>query len=290
MNAASILPALLPRPSAAPTVIPPSCSSIRPFPTVHITSVPAAAPHPTLPPRVRAERMLKMVRRVAASFARCRPAHFDVDELVGAGALGLADAFSRRNGMPGSEFEAFALHRIRGAMLDELRRRDVMSRKGRASSNRIARARRAVEQRLGTAARAEEVAAELGLRPSLYHELCAGLATQHEPVSLSATVDGEERTDYEIPDSGAAPDEASVRANMAEIATKLIETLPARTRRILLAIHVEGMTLKQIGAEIGVTESRVSQIYSAAVAALRANLCPDSGKCERKIPVPTTLA
>jgi RNA polymerase sigma factor for flagellar operon FliA len=276
-----MLPALLPRPSSTPTAIPPSSSSIHPFPTVHISSVPAAAPHPTLPPRVRAERMLKIVRRVAAGFARCRPPHFDVDELVGAGSLGLADALSRRNGMPGSEFEAFALHRIRGAMLDELRRRDVMSRKGRACSNRLARARRTVEQRLGTPARAEEVAAELGLRPSLYHELSAGLASQHEPVSLSAMADGEERTDYEIPDSGGAPDEASVRANMAEIVTKLMETLPARTRRVLLAIHVEGMTLKQVGAEIGVSESRVSQIHTAAVAALRASIARDGAECER---------
>ena len=218
--------------------------------------------------------MLKTVRRLAAVFARSRPAHFDVDNLVGAGALGLAEALSRRNGMPGPEFEAFALHRIRGAMLDELRRRDVMTRTARARSKKIGRAVRTVERRLGAPAGAEEVAAELGVRPSLYHALCAGTAMR-EPVSLNAMAHGDDAGSREVADSRCTPDEAFLQENMAVVAAEQMEALPTRTRRILRAIHVDRMTLKQVGAELGVSESRISQIHTAAVAVLRDSLARD---------------
>jgi RNA polymerase sigma factor for flagellar operon FliA len=215
--------------------------------------------------------MLKTVRRLAAGFARSLPAHFDVDNLVGAGALGLAEAFSRRNGMPGPEFEAFALPRIRGAMLDELRRRDTMSRTARARTKKLDRAVRTVERRLGGPAGAEEVAAELGVRPSSYHALRASTAMQREPVSLNAIAPDDVGC-RDVPDSRCTPDEAFLQENSAVVAAARMETLPTRTRRILRAIHVEGMTLKQVGVELGVSESRISQIHTAAVASLRDSL------------------
>jgi RNA polymerase sigma factor for flagellar operon FliA len=272
MNVASTFPQLLQSPSP-PTATSPILTG--PVPCARISSGPDATPRPTLLPQARAERMLKTVRRLAAGFARCRPPHFDLDGLVGAGALGLAEAFSRRNGMPGGEFEAFALPRIRGAMLDELRRGDVMSRVGRARTKTINRAVRAVERRLGVQAGAADVAAELGIRPSEYHQLCASVATQREPMSLSATTHGDETGGRDIPDSTHAPDEALLHENMAEVAAARMATLPTRTRRILIAIHVEGKTLKQVGVELGVSESRVSQIRTAAVASLRASIRRD---------------
>jgi RNA polymerase sigma factor FliA len=273
------LPTFSIRPSALPLSIHPGprASSLPPRITIvpggSISIVPRPLPRPTLPPRVRAARMMATVRKVALRLARRLPRHVDVEDLVGAGSLGLADAFSRRGQMPGSEFEAFASCRIRGAMLDELRRLDAMPRRSRRSARRVATASRAVEQKLGRPAAEEEVAAELGLEMGAYQALRAKIDATRAPLPFSALGGDDDEATHDVADPREeGPDTLTARAQIrAQIAAK-VSALPERIRFVLMGIYVEGTTLKQIGQTLGVSESRVCQIHTDALAMLRSSL------------------
>jgi RNA polymerase sigma factor for flagellar operon FliA len=233
-------------------------------------------PMNTLPPGVRAAKMLKTVRQVALRMARRLPRHIDVEDLVGAGALGLADAFSRRNGMPGSEFEAFASYRVRGAILDELRRLDAMPRRTRTRAKEVAQAHRAVEQRSGTAALDEEVAKELGLDMPAYQAMRSKLEASRGPVALHSMNNEDDDGVEDFADAKAEmPDVTVARAQIGELVVEGINTLPERMRQVLVGLYVEGDTLKDIGAALGVSESRVCQIHTEALGILRAQLSDD---------------
>jgi RNA polymerase sigma factor for flagellar operon FliA len=239
-------------------------------------SIAPRAPMNTMPPAARAAKMLKTVRQVAMRMARRLPRHIDVEDLVGAGALGLADAFSRRNGMPGSEFEAFASYRVRGAILDELRRLDAMPRRTRTRAKEVAQAHRAVEQRSGTAAQEEEVAKELGLDMPAYQAMRAKLEASRGPVALHSATNEDDDGVHEIEDARAEmPDVAVARTQIGEMVVEGINTLPERMRRVLVGLYVEGDTLKDIGTALGVSESRVCQIHTEALGILRAQLSDD---------------
>jgi RNA polymerase sigma factor for flagellar operon FliA len=215
--------------------------------------------------------MMNTVRKVASGLARRLPRHVDIEDLVGAGSLGLADAYSRRGTMPGAEFEAFAAYRIRGAMLDELRRLDAMPRRSRRSANRVAVAARAVEQKLGRPAAEEEVAAELGLEMAAYQALRAKIDASRGPVPFSALGGGDDdEITLDVADPrDEAPDTLAARAQIAQQIAAKVKGLPERMRTVLMGIYVEGTTLKQIGRTLGVSESRVCQIHTEALAALR---------------------
>ncbi len=251
------------RPSAAPPRI-----SIVPGGSISI--LPRRPARPTLPPRVRAARMMATVRKVATHLARRLPRHVDIEDLVGAGSLGLADAYSRRGTMPGSEFEAFAAYRIRGAMLDELRRLDAMPRRSRRSAKRLASACRAVEQKLGRPAIEEEVAAELGIEMSAYHALRTKIDASRAPVPFSALGSEDDDATQDVADpKEEGPDALAARAQIGSQIAAKVGALPDRMRQVLTGIYVEGATLKQIGRTLGVSESRVCQIHTEALGALR---------------------
>jgi RNA polymerase sigma factor for flagellar operon FliA len=243
-------------------VVPVTRPSIRPVHT----------PIATLPPGARAVRMMATVRKVASGLARRLPRRVDIEDLIGAGSLGLADAFSRRGSMPGPEFEAFASYRIRGAMLDELRRQDGLTRRSRRTARRIADASRAVEQKLGRPARHEEVAAELQLELDAFEALRTKVDANRNALPLSS-FGGDDDASFEFPDSNdVTPDELAARMELGVQVAAQIAVLPERTRAILSAIYVEGTTLKEIGESFGVSESRVCQIHSEVIAELRAGL------------------
>jgi RNA polymerase sigma factor for flagellar operon FliA len=239
-------------------------------PGSRISILPRTPVRPTLPPKVRAARMMATVRKVASRLARRLPRHIDIEDLVGAGSLGLADAYSRRGTMPGWEFEAFAVYRIRGAMLDELRRLDAMPRRSRRSAKKLASACRSVEQKLGRPAVQEEVAAELGLEMSAYQALRAKIDASRAPVPFSALGSEEEDATQELADpKDEAPDTLAARAQISGQIAARVSALPERMRFVLTGIYVDGTTLKQIGRALGVSESRVCQIHTEALSALR---------------------
>ena len=222
--------------------------------------------------------MLGTVRGIAAGLAKRLPRHIDIEDLVGAGSLGLADAYTRRAGMPGVEFEAFAACRIRGAMLDELRRIDSMPRSARRSAKKIAVAARTVEQKFGRSARESEVATELGIQVGAYQAIRTNVDARRAPVLFSGIGDEDYDASQHLVDAdGEAPDAITSRAQLSKMIAAKVSALPERTRTVLAEIYAEETTLKNIGASLGVTESRVCQIHTEAIASLRSTFA----KCEK---------
>ena len=205
-----------------------------------------------------------LVRRIAMRTVRNLPAHVAIDDIVSAGWLGLVEALRRRrDGMPEHEFEAYASHRVRGAILDFLRDLDPLSRKLRQASRRISDAARELVGRLGRYPNEEEMAAELGLEVEAYHGLLADISRSgHARLELS----GDERSLDPSPEAQAAHQE------LAEFVAQAIEGLPERLRMVLGLYYQESCTLREIGEVLGVTESRVCQLHSEAIHLVRGQL------------------
>jgi RNA polymerase sigma factor for flagellar operon FliA len=217
--------------------------------------------------------MFATVRKLATRLARRLPRHVEVDDLVGAGSLGLVDACRRRGAMTGSEFEAFAAYRIRGAMLDELRRLDAVPRRCRRRANDMAKAHRVVEQRTGAPANEEAVAAEMGLDLPSFQRLRAKIDASHAPISLGGTGGEDEDSLADVADPRAeGPDALAARAQMSERVLEGIAQLSERMRFVLACLYFENKTLREVGLALGVTESRACQIHGEALASLRALL------------------
>jgi RNA polymerase sigma factor for flagellar operon FliA len=216
---------------------------------------------------------LGLVKHVAARIAGRLPRHLDVNDLVSAGLLGLMAAIEEFDPGRGVEFPRYAALRIRGAILDELRRLDWIPRGVR---RRIRDAERAIEslcQRLDRQPTDEEVARELGVGVEAYHQILAEGVTL---VSLDSTgshdPDGPTLLDT-MEDAGSAwPLETVLEKERSAILARLIDELPERERQVLALYYVEDLTMQAVGEVLSVTESRVSQIHSSAVLRLRVAL------------------
>lgn len=221
------------------------------------------------------ERYGKMVRRVAVQMASRLPASIELDDLIQAGLIGLVDAVSRYDVNVGVQFDTFAMQRVRGAMLDELRQADWMPRSVRKSQRSIEQAIHAVEQRLQRPATEREIAAELQLSLEDYQRMLS-LAKGSQLLYLEDMAGGEEgdenRAEHLLPDEQAQPDQRLADSRFREALVQGIETLPEREKLMMSLYYTENLTLKEIGEVLGVTESRVSQLHSQAVARLRTKL------------------
>lgn len=208
------------------------------------------------------------VRMHAIRVARRLPQHITMAELVSAGFSGLVDAFLRYDGRGHESFEAYVDCRIRGAMLDELRARDPLPREQRAFVRRVASARRELEGSLGRVADSEEVARKLNLSLTEFQSLLGRAdATAARSPTQGLEEDGSENA---WGSNGVQrPDEAVEQAERYARVVAAVEALPSRQREMLQLYYNEGLTLRQIAARFDVTESRVSQIHSAAIAQLR---------------------
>jgi RNA polymerase sigma factor for flagellar operon FliA len=221
-----------------------------------------------------ARRMIPTVHRIAHQLARRLPRHIRIDDLVGAGCQGLVSAISRFDPERGEGFDSYAEFRIRGSMLDELRSADPLSRDQRGHSNKIAAASRALHARLGRAPAADEIAAELGISLDAYWERLSSVTTG-QTASIDAESDDDKGPAFHLLDPHAEPaDENLSRKETRQAINRAIAALPPRLGRVLDLHYVEGLTLQQIGALLGVSESRVCQIETDAIRRIRA-LCPD---------------
>jgi RNA polymerase sigma factor for flagellar operon FliA len=214
------------------------------------------------------ERYGPMVRRVAAQLIARLPANVEMDDLVQAGMIGLFDALSRYQSDQGAQFETFAMQRVRGAMLDELRGADWLPRSVRRNHRGIEAAIRRLEQRLHRSPSEQEIAGELGLALEDYQAMLAdSRSAQLVPLD---DVDPEEGA---LAHEAAAGPLAMLRDDRFRAAlVAQIDRLPERERLIMGMYYEQELNLKEIGAVLGVTESRVSQLHSQAVARLRAGL------------------
>lgn len=205
-----------------------------------------------------------LVRRIAMRTVRNLPAHISIDDILSAGWLGLVEALRRRQPkMPEHEFEAYASHRVRGAILDYLRDLDPLSRKLRQASRRISEAASELVGRMGRYPTEDEMAAELGLDVEGYHSLLTDIShSGHARLELS----GEERSPDPSPEARAAQHE------LADLVTEAIDALPERLRLVVGLYYQESCNLREIGEILGVTESRVCQLHSEAIHLVRGHL------------------
>jgi RNA polymerase sigma factor for flagellar operon FliA len=215
-----------------------------------------------------------LVRKLASQMIARLPSNVELDDLVQAGMIGLMDALSRYETGHGAQFETFATQRIRGAMIDELRGGDWLPRSVRRSQRSIDTAIHAVEQRLKRSANETEVAAEMGLNLTDYQQLL-GEARGAQLVYLDelGSADSEDGfLDRHLGDERSEPSNVLGDARFRSALIDAIENLPEREKQVMGMYYEHDMNLKEIGAVLGVTESRVCQLHAQAVSRLRSKL------------------
>ena len=213
-------------------------------------------------------RYLGLVHHAAREVApRVRDA-VSLDELVSAGSLGLMQAMQGFDIDRGLAFSTFAMRRIRGAILDELRARDPLSRADRAHVRRLDSAVAELEQRGGRAPTPGEVATHLGVDHETLHRWRE--RTAHAgPVSLESEPNGRVLADQIGDDGGEAIHGALEQSERRGVIQAALDALPARERLVVARSYFEERPLREIAAELGVTESRVCQLRAQALARLR---------------------
>jgi RNA polymerase sigma factor for flagellar operon FliA len=215
-----------------------------------------------------------LVRRLAHQMIAKLPANVEIDDLIQVGMIGLNDALARFDPSQGVQFETFATQRIRGAMLDELRGSDWMSRGDRRHQRIIETAVHKLEQKLGRAPSETEIAAEMGMKLTDYQELLGKVrGTQLVYLEDMSGDDGDEDfLDRHMVDADANPLGRLSDRKMREALVAAIENLPQREQYVMSMYYEHDMNLKEIAAVLGVTESRVCQLHSQSIARLRTRM------------------
>ncbi len=215
-----------------------------------------------------------LVRRLAHQMIAKLPANVELDDLIQVGMIGLSDALTRFDAAQGVQFETFATQRIRGAMLDELRGSDWMSRGDRRHQRSIENAVHRLEQRLGRAPSESEIAAEMGLALKDYQELLGKVRGTQLIYLEDMGSDGgdDEYLDRHVADEEADPLGRVQDQRMRQALVDAIKGLPEREQYVMSMYYEQDMILKEIAAVLGVTESRVCQLHSQAIARLRTRL------------------
>ena len=216
-----------------------------------------------------------LVRRLAHHMMAKLPPSVEVDDLIQVGLIGLADALTRFEATQGVQFETFATQRIRGAMLDELRENDWMSRGSRKSQKEIETAMRRVEHRLGRVPKESEIAAELGMSLPDYQSLLGkvrGTQLVYLEDMAGRNEDDDSYLDRHVADSAADPLNMLRDHKLREALVAAIKLLPEREQHIMSMYYEQDMNLKEIAKVLGVTESRVCQLHSQSIARLRAKM------------------
>ena len=215
-----------------------------------------------------------LVRRLAHQMIAKLPANVEVDDLIQVGMIGLTDALSRFDQEQGVQFETFATQRIRGAMLDELRGADWMSRGSRKQQRSIEQAVHRLEQKLGRAPSEGEIAKEMGLKLTEYQEMLGRVrGTQLVYLEDMSGDDGDaDFLDRHVADENSDPLGRLEDRRMREALVAAIKGLPEREQLVMSMYYEQDMNLKEIAAVLGVTESRVCQLHSQTIARLRAKL------------------
>lgn len=216
-----------------------------------------------------------LVRKLAHQMMAKLPASVELDDLIQVGMMGLHEAINRFENGHGAQFETFATQRIKGAMLDELRGSDWMSRGDRKLQRDIESAVHRLEQKLHRAPTEAEIAAELGMGLGDYQEMLGrvrGTQIVHLEDMGGREDDSDDFLERHVSDEGANPLALLQDLRMRQALVKAITLLPEREQLMMSLYYEQDMNLKEIALVLGVTESRVCQLHSQAIARLRVKL------------------
>lgn len=215
-----------------------------------------------------------LVRRLAHHMMAKLPPSVQVDDLIQVGLIGLSEALTRFEATQGVQFETFATQRIRGAMIDELRENDWMSRGSRKSQKEIEGALHRLEHRLGRSPTESEIASELGMSLSDYQTLLGKVqGTQLVYLEDMSGSEGDDSfLDRHMVDDEGDPMQLLRNQRLRQSLVEAIKALPEREQYIMSMYYEQDMNLKEIAAVLGVTESRVCQLHSQSIARLRAKM------------------
>jgi RNA polymerase sigma factor FliA len=221
------------------------------------------------------EAHLPQVKYIADRLAAKLPPTVERDDLIGAGIVGLLDAVEKFNPSRGVLFKTYAEMRVRGAMLDSLRALDWVPRSMRRRAREVEATFLQIEQEKGVPATIEEVAARLNISLPEFQTLLGEL----RGLSVTGFEEDEDedsniRTRQVQDDQAILPSALYEQGEMRDKLAKAIDKLGERERQVIALYYLEELTMKEIGAVLGVTESRVSQIHTQAVIRLRAALSP----------------
>jgi RNA polymerase sigma factor for flagellar operon FliA len=221
---------------------------------------------------LRVRTLAPLVNRMARHIAAGVPSSVDVGDLVQCGMIGLWDA-AKRYENEGAEFETYATHRIRYAMLDMLRDADALPRSVRRNLRQVESVICRLEQKNGRAPTEKEIAKAMDMSLAEYQRLLQDGRGYQVLSYEDFTADDEDSfLDRYAVDREADPLHVLEDLDLRETLTRAIEHLPEREKTVMGLYYEQDLTLKQIGQVIGVTESRVSQIHTQAIARLRASL------------------
>jgi RNA polymerase sigma factor for flagellar operon FliA len=215
------------------------------------------------------EQYAPLVNRIAYHLLARLPANVQVDDLLQAGMIGLLEASKKYDASKGASFETFVGIRIRGSMLDEVRKGDWAPRSVHRNSRMVSEAIRKIEARTGREAKDQEVAADLQLSLEDYY----GMLSDTMGSRLFSFDDLLQDTEYQDHVSAEQEPSRDLEDERFQLAlAEAITNLPERERLVLALYYDEELNLKEIGEVLGVSESRVCQIHSQCAARLRARL------------------
>ena len=215
-----------------------------------------------------------LVKKLAYQLKAKLPPSVEMDDLIQAGMMGLLDAINRYEDIHGAQFETYAAQRIRGSMLDELRNTDWLPRSLRKNMRDMETAINQLEQALGRPPTEKEVAKKLNLSLDDYYDML-GDCSGHQLIyyeDFHETDGGEHFLDRFKSDDSNDPIKGLLAGDFRDALIEAIDSLPEREKILMGLYYEQELNLKEIGVVMNVSESRVSQLHSQAIARLRANL------------------
>jgi RNA polymerase sigma factor for flagellar operon FliA len=209
---------------------------------------------------------LPLVKAIAIRVHESLPVHVDLDDLVHAGVLGLFDAVAKFDETKNVAFQAYAKHRIKGAILDSLRQADWASRDMRKRQKQVESVTRDLTGRLGRTPTESEVAREMGVETERLRRMMIELRN----LGLESAVVVHNEQEHDRAEEFAAapelrPDRMCERSELRNTLARAMGTLPERYRMVVGLYYTNDMTMKEIGDVLGVNESRISQIHKTAL-------------------------
>ncbi len=213
--------------------------------------------------------LIPKVKIIAQRIKNKLPARVEVDDLISAGSVGLMEGLSNFDPSVGVKLETFVENRIRGAILDELRKQDWVSRGVRKNVKRVDQARRNLQQRLGREPRIDEIVEETGLKEGEVEDSLEILDNNiFVTYEFFYKVEGQDKRDN--------PLEMTLKREMVERLARHIEGLTEREKLVLSLYYVEELTMKEVAKVMDISEGRVSQLHQQAISKLRQRMLEES--------------